>query len=64
MPSGRLAFSTGVFMPHLRIDCTANLEATADMGRLCTTLVALRHDDGATLFPMADGGRSWCLIAP
>ena len=54
-------------MPHPRIDYTAHLEATADMGGLCTTLaatlVALRHDDGAPLFPMADGGLSWCLIA-
>jgi 5-carboxymethyl-2-hydroxymuconate isomerase len=44
-------------MPHLTIEYTANLEASADMGTLCTTLaatlVALRHDDGAPLFPVA-----------
>lgn len=44
-------------MPHLTLDYTANLEADADMGALCTalaaTLVALRHDDGAPLFPVA-----------
>ena len=44
-------------MPHLSIEYTANLEAAADMGALCTalaaTLVALRHDDGGPLFPVA-----------
>ena len=44
-------------MPHLTIEYTANLEASADMDTLCTTLaatlVALRHDDGAPLFPVA-----------
>lgn len=54
-------------MPHLRIDYTANLEATADMGGLCktlaATLVALRHDDGAPLFPIA-GTRVMAWAAP
>ena len=54
-------------MPHLKIDYTANLEATADKGGLCTTwaatLVTLRHDDGVPLFPVADDSLSWCLIA-
>lgn len=50
-------------MPHLTIEYTANLEASADMGMLCTTLaatlVALRHDDGAPLFPVI-GTRDHC----
>ena len=54
-------------MPHLTIDYTANLEADADMGRLCTTLaatlVALRHDDGGPLFPVA-GTRVMAWPAP
>ena len=54
-------------MPHLRIDYTANLDATADMGGLCAalaaTLVALRHDDGAPLFPVA-GTRVMAWPAP
>ena len=54
-------------MPHLRIDYTANLESTADMGGLCktlaATLVALRHDDGALLFPVA-GTRVMAWPAP
>ena len=54
-------------MPHLTIEYTANLEASADMGTLCTTLaatlVALRHDDGAPLFPVA-GTRVMAWPAP
>lgn len=54
-------------MPHLTIDYTANLEAAADMGTLCTTLaatlVALRHDDGGPLFPVA-GTRVMAWPAP
>ncbi len=54
-------------MPHLRIDYTANLDATADMGALCTTLaatlVALRHDDGSALFPLT-GTRVMAWPAP
>lgn len=54
-------------MPHLTIEYTANLEASADMGRLCTTLaatlVALRHDDGAPLFPVI-GTRVMAWPAP
>ena len=54
-------------MPHLTIDYTANLEAEAGMGLLCTTLaatlVALRHDDGAPLFPVA-GTRVMARPAP
>ena len=54
-------------MPHLRIDYTANLDATADMGGLCQTLVAtllaLRHDDGTPLFPLA-GTRVMAWPAP
>ena len=54
-------------MPHLTIEYTANLEATASMGTLCTTLaatlVALRHDDGAPLFPVA-GTRVMAWAAP
>lgn len=54
-------------MPHLRIDYTANLDATADMGGLCqtlaATLLALRHDDGTPLFPLA-GTRVMAWPAP
>ena len=54
-------------MPHLTIEYTANLEATAGMDLLCTalaaTLVALRHDDGAPLFPVA-GTRVMAWPAP
>ncbi|CDS52635.1 5-carboxymethyl-2-hydroxymuconate delta-isomerase [Polaromonas sp. CG9_12] len=54
-------------MPHLTIEYTANLEASADMGTLCTTLaatlVALRHDDGAALFPVI-GTRVMAWPAP
>ena len=54
-------------MPHLRIDYTANLEPKADMGGLCVTLaetlLALRHDDGALLFPVA-GTRVMAWPAP
>lgn len=54
-------------MPHLRIDYTANLDPTADMGGLCkalaATLVALRHDDGTPLFPVA-GTRVMAWPAP
>ena len=54
-------------MPHLTIEYTANLEAAVDMGRLCTTLaatlVALRHDDGGPLFPLA-GTRVMAWPAP
>ncbi len=54
-------------MPHLTIEYTANLEASADMGTLCTTLaatlVALRHDDGAPLFPVI-GTRVMAWPAP
>jgi len=54
-------------MPHLRIDYTANLDATADMGGLCqtlaATLLALRHDDGSPLFPLA-GTRVMAWPAP
>ena len=54
-------------MPHLTIEYTANLEATADMGTLCktlaATLVALRHDDGSALFPVA-GTRVMAWPAP
>jgi 5-carboxymethyl-2-hydroxymuconate isomerase len=54
-------------MPHLRIDYTANLDATADMGGLCqalaATLAALRHDDGGPLFPLA-GTRVMAWAAP
>jgi 5-carboxymethyl-2-hydroxymuconate isomerase len=54
-------------MPHLNIDYTANLDAVADMGALCATLaatlVALRHDDGARLFPVA-GTRVMARPAP
>ena len=54
-------------MPHLTIDYTANLEADADMGRLCTTLAAtlaaLRRDDGGPLFPLA-GTRVMARAAP
>jgi len=54
-------------MPHLTIEYTANLEAEASMGTLCTTLaatlVALRHDDGAPLFPVA-GTRVMAWPAP
>ncbi|MEO6322947.1 MAG: 5-carboxymethyl-2-hydroxymuconate isomerase [Polaromonas sp.] len=54
-------------MPHLNIEYTANLEAAADMGALCTTLaatlVALRHDDGGPLFPVA-GTRVMAWAAP
>lgn len=54
-------------MPHLRIDYTANLEATADMDALCktlaATLAALRHDDGGPLFPVA-GTRVMAWPAP
>lgn len=54
-------------MPHLRIDYTANLDATADMAALCATLagtlVALRHDDGSALFPVA-GTRVMAWPAP
>lgn len=54
-------------MPHLTIEYTANLEASADMGRLCTTLaatlVALRHDDGTPLFPVI-GTRVMAWPAP
>ena len=54
-------------MPHLNIEYTANLEAAADMGALCTTLaatlVALRHDNGAPLFPVA-GTRVMAWPAP
>ena len=54
-------------MPHLTIEYTANLEASAHMDTLCTTLaatlVALRHDDGAPLFPVA-GTRVMAWPAP
>ena len=54
-------------MPHLNIEYTANLEATAEMGILCkalaATLVALRHDDGSALFPVA-GTRVMAWPAP
>lgn len=54
-------------MPHLNIEYTANLEATADMGTLCATLAAtlaaLRHDDGGPLFPLA-GTRVMAWPAP
>ena len=44
-------------MPHLTIEYTANLDAAADMPGLCRTLaatiVALRNDEGAPLFPVA-----------
>ena len=54
-------------MPHLTIEYTANLEATAGMDLLCTalaaTLVALRHGDGAPLFPVA-GTRVMAWPAP
>jgi len=54
-------------MPHLTIEYTANLDATAGMGTLCTalaaTLVALRHDDGAPLFPVV-GTRVMAWPAP
>jgi len=54
-------------MPHLTIEYTANLEASARMDTLCTTLaatlVALRHDDGAPLFPVA-GTRVMAWPAP
>ena len=54
-------------MPHLTIEYTANLEAEASMGLLCNalaaTLVALRHDDGAPLFPVA-GTRVMAWPAP
>ena len=54
-------------MPHLTIDYTANLEATASMDMLCTTLaatlVALRHDDGTPLFPVI-GTRVMARPAP
>ena len=54
-------------MPHLTIEYTANLEAEAGMGTLCTVLaaalVALSHDDGAPLFPVA-GTRVMAWPAP
>ena len=43
-------------MPHLVIQYTANIEADADMSRLCRrladVLVAQRGDDGARVFPI------------
>jgi len=54
-------------MPHLTLDYTANLDADADMGGLCTalaaTLAALRHDEGGPLFPLA-GTRVMARPAP
>lgn len=54
-------------MPHLTIEYTANLEAAVGMGTLCQTLaaalVALRHDDGSALFPVA-GTRVMAWPAP
>jgi len=54
-------------MPHLTIDYTANLQASADMGGLCTalaaTMAALRHDAGGPLFPLA-GTRVLARPAP
>ena len=43
-------------MPHLVIQYTANIEADADMSRLCRrladVLVTQRGDDGARVFPI------------
>lgn len=43
-------------MPHLKIEYTANLDAHADIGQLCTvlshTLVALKDASGAPVFPL------------
>lgn len=54
-------------MPHLSIEYTANLQAATDMDALCTalaaTLVALRHNDGGPLFPVA-GTRVMAWPAP
>lgn len=54
-------------MPHLTIDYTANLEATADMPglcqRLCSVLTTLKDDAGGPLFPVA-GTRVMARPAP
>ncbi|ELX11096.1 putative 5-carboxymethyl-2-hydroxymuconate isomerase [Janthinobacterium sp. HH01] len=43
-------------MPHLKIEYTANLDAHADIGELCKTLshtlVTLKDDQGAPVFPL------------
>ena len=43
-------------MPHLRIEYTANLDAHTDIGALCKslshTLVTLKDDQGAPVFPL------------
>lgn len=43
-------------MPHLNIEYTANLDAHADIGALCSklsqTLVSLRDANGAPVFPL------------
>ncbi|OFA02347.1 5-carboxymethyl-2-hydroxymuconate isomerase [Duganella sp. HH101] len=43
-------------MPHLKIEYTANLDTHADIGELCKTLshtlVTLKDDQGAPVFPL------------